>query len=544
MALSLIVGPANAGKVELLLDRYLAALKREPFLIVPGGADVERVERELLQRTGALLAGGIGTFDDLFTSIATGDPERKRVLTDAQRVLVVRRAIAHAELDGLGRSAGFGGFGDSLLAALGELESGLVEPEDCGGELGRLHAAYRAELDRLGVWDRDVLRRRAAERLATDLTAWSGAPVFAYGFEDLTGAEWALLEALAGRADVTVSLPYEPGRVAFASLRRTAEDLADLAGGRIEELPPRFAEVAHPTLAYLERSLFEEAAAEPPGLEGAIRFFEGAGARGALELVAEELLELIRAGTAPEAIALVCDSIDRWRAPLETVLGTIGVPYAIEERPRLAKTAFGHALLSLLRFAWLGGARKELFAFLRSPYSGLSRGSVDFVEGRLRGRAVHTAARVEEESEKLRGAPLPALGELRTAESPVAGARTLVESMVRSAYGLEAPPVGESPRQDLRAAEAAARLLGELDVWQAAGEPIGPEDVVEALERATVRGPSPSAPGAVAVGDPMRPRTRRLGVAFLLGLEQGPMPRRPAGARLPAYDPRGQPLTP
>ena len=172
MALSLIVGPANAGKVELLLDRYLAALEREPFLIVPGGADVERVERELLQRTGALLAGGIGTFDDLFASIASGDPERKRVLADAQRVLVVRRAIAHAELDGLGRSAGFGGFGDSLLAALGELESGLVEPEDCGGELGRLHAAYRAELDRLGVWDRDVLRRRAAERLATDLTAW------------------------------------------------------------------------------------------------------------------------------------------------------------------------------------------------------------------------------------------------------------------------------------------------------------------------------------------------------------------------------------
>src|SRR5439155_688604 len=147
MPLSLIVGPANAGKVELLLDRYLAALEREPFLIVPGWADVERVERELLERTGALLAGTIGTFYDLF----------------------------------------------------------------------------------------------------------------AYGFEDLTGAEWAVLEALAGRAEVTVSLPYEPGRVAFASLRRTAEDLADLAGGRIEELPPRFGEVAHPALAYLERCLFEEA---------------------------------------------------------------------------------------------------------------------------------------------------------------------------------------------------------------------------------------------------------------------------------------------
>src|SRR5437763_1300385 len=174
MALSLIVGPANAGKVELLLDRYLAVLDREPFLIVPGGADVERVERELLARTGALLAGSIGTFDDLFTRIAQGDPERpRRMLTDAQRALLVRRAIGQAELNGLGRSASFGGFGDSLLAALGELESALVEPDDCDGELGRLHAAYRRELERIEAWDRDVLRRRAAERLATDLSAWS-----------------------------------------------------------------------------------------------------------------------------------------------------------------------------------------------------------------------------------------------------------------------------------------------------------------------------------------------------------------------------------
>src|SRR4051812_46969932 len=58
--LSLIVGPANAGKVELLLDRYLAALDREPILIVPNRSDVEQVERQLLARRPALLAGTIG----------------------------------------------------------------------------------------------------------------------------------------------------------------------------------------------------------------------------------------------------------------------------------------------------------------------------------------------------------------------------------------------------------------------------------------------------------------------------------------------------
>jgi len=43
MPLTLLAGPANAGKVALLLDRYLADIDREPVLIVPNRADVDRV---------------------------------------------------------------------------------------------------------------------------------------------------------------------------------------------------------------------------------------------------------------------------------------------------------------------------------------------------------------------------------------------------------------------------------------------------------------------------------------------------------------------
>src|ERR671936_1057354 len=258
LGLNLITGPANAGKVALLLRRYLETLEREPYLIVPNRSDVERAERDLLELQPALLGGTIGTFDDVFARIAYGGGETRPVAGDAQRALVVRRAIGsvRAGMNGLGRSARFGGFADALGACVAELESGLVDPDGLEGELAALYAAYRAELDRLGLWDRDLLRRRAAERVAGELDAWSGEPVFAYGFEDLTGAEWALLEALAGRSDVTVSMPYEPGRAAFASLRRTADDLSALADGRIEELPPRFADVAEPAIAHLERALF------------------------------------------------------------------------------------------------------------------------------------------------------------------------------------------------------------------------------------------------------------------------------------------------
>src|SRR5256714_7540329 len=197
VGLSLIVGPANAGKVELLLDRYVAAIDRDPYLIVPGRPDVDRVERELLARCDGLLGGAIGTFDDLFERIAAGDPGRRRVATDAQRTLAVRRAVAATELNGLGRSARYGGFADSLAATLGELESGLVEPADPDADLARPYSAYRGELDRLELWDRDVQRRRAAQRPRRGFETRHDEPGFAYGVEDLNPAPMALLEASA-----------------------------------------------------------------------------------------------------------------------------------------------------------------------------------------------------------------------------------------------------------------------------------------------------------------------------------------------------------
>ncbi len=526
MGLSLLAGPANAGKVALLLERYLARLQDEPYLIVPTGSDVDWVERDLLARCGCLLGGEIGTFDDLFGRLAGGDSDRRDVLTDAQRLLVARRVLAAAPLDGLARSARTGGFADSLLGALGELEQGLLDPDDLDGELSALYGAYRAELDRLEAWDRDLQRRHAAERLRSDLDAWRGQPVFAYGFEDLTAAEWSLLEAFAGRTEVHVSLPYEPGRTAFASLARTATDLSSLADGRIEELPPRSAEYAHPVLAHLERNLFEEAPEPAPELGDGIRFVEGAGIRGTLEQVGEELAALLRSGVEPDRIALVAPSLEALRGPLETVLGGLEIPYAIESRARFGTTPLGHALLQLLRFAWQGGGRRELYAYLRSPYSGLARSSVDYVEGRLRGRAIQAAERVEAETEKLREAPLPALDELRDAESATDAVRARLRAMLRGAYGTEAPPAGETSRLDLRAYGTALVLLDELDAFARRTGELSRDDVVSALERAEVRLAAAGEAGRVAVLDLLRARTRRFDVVFVLGLEEGTLPRR------------------
>jgi ATP-dependent helicase/DNAse subunit B len=516
LGLSLLVGPANAGKVALLLERYLAALEHDPVLIVPNRPDVERVERDLLARAGALFGGSIGTFDDVFERIAGG----RRTITDAQRSLLIERVIGNASLNGLGASARFAGFADELGRAFSDLAGGLVAPAQLSGDLQRLYSAYRTELDRLGLTDRETVRMRAVERLASDFAAWDRAPVFAYGFEDLTGAEWELIRALAGRTDVTVSMPYEAGRVAFASLRGTVDDLAGLADGRIEELPPRFHEFGAPALAHLERSLFGDDVTTAPQLDGALRFLEGAGMRGTLELVADELVALIRAGTAPERIGVIVPSLERWRAPLETAFASLGVPFAIEGRSRLAQTPFGRALFGLLRFVWLGAARRELYGFLRGPFSGVPRGKVDFLEGRLRGRAINAHDRVEAETLALHGHEFPIVRELREAGTPLDGLRAAAASMLRNAHGVHRPTATDETRSDLRAYEAVVELADELDGWE-----VAPQQIVDALESATVRGPRVE-PDRVPVLSLTDARTRDFEIVFVLGLEEGTLPRR------------------
>jgi ATP-dependent helicase/nuclease subunit B len=532
--LRLIAGPANAGKVERLLDRYLDALDAadglEPVLIVPNRADVDRVELELLARRPALLGGSIGTFEDVFRDLAARSGEPRRRLGRAEEELLVRRVVSNADLRGFARSAARVGFVDSLQQALDELEAGLLAPDAVAGELGQLYSAYRAELDELGRWDRGLVRTHAVERLRTDLDAWHGEPVFAYGFEDLTGAEWALLEALAARAEVTVSLPYEPGRPAFAALRRTADDLGGLASGAVEELPPRYGAVAPPALAHVERALFADEPGAAPPLDGVIRFFEGAGSRGTLELLAEEVLALARGGMPLEHIGLVVPSYDRIRGTLETVLGSFGIPYAVDGELRLTQTPLADALAAILRFAWGGGTRSDLFRFLRSPFSGLERRAVDFVEGRLRGRAVQTPERVVEEAERLRGGPLPALEELRAAADPVEAVRDLAGRMLRNAYGLEHPPADAAGRLDLRAYEALTRLLSELEGWRDLCGELSREDVLVAVERAALPRRAGEDAGRVAVVDLRRARTRRFDAVFVLGLEEGSLPRRGGGS--------------
>ena len=103
------------------------------------------------------------------------------------------------------------------------------------------------------------------------------------------------IEALAHRvgAQVTLSLPGEPGRVALAGRAATLETLRPGAEEVLTQ-GPLDTYYEDSTLHHLERALFEDAPARrPPG--SAVRLLEGGDERAEAELVGAEIADLLAA---------------------------------------------------------------------------------------------------------------------------------------------------------------------------------------------------------------------------------------------------------
>src|ERR687895_620305 len=405
MPLTLITGPANAAKAGAVLERFRAALPREPVLVVPTPADAEYYQRELAVE-GIVLGAEVATFSRLVRGIAEATGVRPRVLGPVARERVVRLAVADVRLSVLARSAAAPGFAAALGALFAELGRCLVGPARFASalrdwadapahaaELAALFSAYHRRLERLGVVDPEGLARAALDALRERPAAWGGRPVFLYGFDDLTPLQRDAVETLARHAEVCVALPYEPGRAAFAGRAATVLALEPLAD-RVDVLPDRsehYTPAARSALHHLERRLFEPGAVRVSP-NGAVRLLEAGGERAEAELVAASVLELMAGGVVAGDIAVLVRGGAAGAEVLGQVLETYGVPAALDRRTPLSRTRLGAGVLAAARAALPGGTAADLLTWLRTPGRLADPAPADALEARVRRSEVRTAA--------------------------------------------------------------------------------------------------------------------------------------------------------
>ena len=378
MGLALVLGPAKAGKIAHLLDGYLAALERDPVLIVPNRADIDRVERDLLRRVGALLAGSIGTFDDLFRELARDAADARPVAGETQRTLVARRALARTPLAGLDRSARFSGFADALLGVLAELEAGLLdarsfEDTPVDGDLalpvrGLPRGARRRRA--LGPRSAPPARGRAARLGAGRLGRPPGVRVRVRGPDGRrVGAARSALRA--GGGDRLASLRARPSGLRVAApnaggsrVARRRRDRGAPARARRVRVPPRSrtssgisSTTSRPATRPSSTGRSASSRRPAPAARSSSSPKRCGSSRGD--------------GIPLEEIALVVPSVERWRAPVETVLGTLGIPFAVEGRAPARPDAVrpGSAGAAPLRLA-AGRSPRPVLAISARPSPG------------------------------------------------------------------------------------------------------------------------------------------------------------------------------
>jgi ATP-dependent helicase/DNAse subunit B len=576
--LTLVTGPANAAKAGEVLGGLRARLDEEPILVVPAFQDVEHAQRELAER-GAVFGAQVLRFDWLFKEIAQRAGYHERLASRVQSELIVEEAVRRADLRVLAESAAQPGFVRAAARFVAELGTSQVEPARLtralrawagdgprrryAEEVAAIYRGYRDGLEAAGLVDPELFAWRALDALRLAPERWSRTPLFVYGFDDFDLLQLDALETIAGRcgADVTVSLPFEPGRAAFRAVAGVHQEL--LARGAVEKrLPPlddHYAAESREALHHVERSLFEDGA--PRGPAGpAVSFHSAGGRRAEIELAGARVLELLRGGVEPGDIAVVLRRPDDYASLLEQVFGAYEIPFSVDRSVPIGHTALGRGLLGLIRSAVLPGAPgDDLLAWLRTPGLLELPGLADRLEARVRRDGAHTAARAREiwESEHWRLEELDRLQRARTTSDLLAELERALERLFAGPYRRRAPILSGAELDDPRVYLAARSALAELRVVVEADPRTGiePARVVAVLEELRVHLGEPPQPDRVQVAKPEAIRARRFEAVLICGLQEGEFPRaaqpepflpdedrrqvaRASGLRLPAREDR------
>ncbi|MGD9695504.1 MAG: PD-(D/E)XK nuclease family protein [Thermoleophilia bacterium] len=370
----------RAPSLSAALDHGRAAwAARGGLLVVPRRAVAtglmlaEAVDGVVLDREAVTFAALLDRVAQAAGTVPSRPPSRLRLRLDLHQVL------ERADLAAFGPSARTPGFLTAVERAVGELRAARIHPD-------AVDAAAASPLDRAVA----AVHRLAWERVRHPAdTLWEVAetaealdrfdPVTVVGYDDLVPGQWALLRALGRIADVTVVLPFAPGRAAYAARReRWAVWNRALRRAEAPASPP-----AGPSR--LAAALFDDG---PPVGSRDLRMVVAAGTRGMLRAAADEAIDAVTSGTPAERVAIVVPRLADSREELGLLLDDWGVAWNATGRARLLEAPIALALIHLLHLGEMGleppQALGHLLGWLRTPYSGADPSEVDRFEAMSR----------------------------------------------------------------------------------------------------------------------------------------------------------------
>lgn len=534
MALRLVTGGANAGKTGVLHAHLLqaAASGLPAVLLVPSKPEADRAARELARAraTGIAVSAFDSYLDGLWGLLGDG----RQIVGEAQRTVLLGRAVSETRTDSLGASAtrpGFASVVDLLVRRAGE--SGAL----AGDRASRIRRAgvardLAAIVDSYGLHlrKRGLIERTEAHRAISDLIASGDLPgtIAINRFSSFTEPQERFIHAALGSGvDVAVALTYEPGHPATRAAEALVQRLEAVSSSETEQVSGEHTPSAE--IAHLERNLFRTTPTPKLGSTGDVVISVAEGVTGEAQRITREIQELEESGIPADEIAVVFRNPRTHERALRRAFGEAGIPAYFDVQRPVSQTGLGRALALLLSFSVHGMQRKHLVGFLRSGYSWASPDSADELDRLLRAGRVESGPGVLDMARRLedRAGRLLELGRRLSSKEitpeRVDGWKQLLDTMLASAYP-GACALDDAGLLDTAARRAIAEMIKELSI-----EPSGARasEIADLLDDLSVTsGGSPD--GVVQVMSAERARSRRFAAVILGGLTAGEFPLSPA----------------
>lgn len=294
----LLLGPPGSGKTTQVLQEFCAAARSgEARLVVPTATMAEHLQHVLARRGEPVPPSWITTLSRFAAALA---PDIQIADSSALALLVSMELERRPELYPLLRDAP--GLPAAIASAIEELANsgcGALQWSSISSldsrfdhEFGSLFEAVAKALDRAGLHLRADLLQRAAQQ-ARDHGA-GVSRIWFDGFTLFSRTEWALLDALRQRSQLTLTLPEWPGAASLVEdLRRS--------GASIERLPERRPQ---PVAACIQAVSREREAEE----------------------IALQILEERQQGRPWREMAVIIRSEENYLALFERTFGRLGIP--------------------------------------------------------------------------------------------------------------------------------------------------------------------------------------------------------------------------
>lgn len=332
---------------------------------------------------------------------------RRPLLSPVGRsMLISSQALKHREdLKLYQKSASFAGFADMVSQAIREMKNYRVTPDELRAaaeelpaselkskleDIGLLYQVYQDELHKNFVDAEDQLDT-AVEKLK-ESSFLSGAEFYLDEFSDFTPQQLQMLEVLLTRGEVYITLTLEEGiddqyNGVFSLTRDTDNALMELARRSSTSLtPPVFLEgtgrfAQNTELAFLEQQFYRYPNEEFQKDVSTIDLYRAQNPYEEMEYVARDILKRVREeGYRFRDMAILLRDLDTYGAVLKSVMAQYDIPVFIDSRKEIDTNPLAGFIAGFFEIRKSNFQSEAVFKFLKTRLLDLTMEELDILE--------------------------------------------------------------------------------------------------------------------------------------------------------------------